>query len=145
MKLREQLVKSGESIPIGSVLSMNNRGSIVANGPKYKDNIGIAGEDLHGEYIELANNGTWVNSDYRDYREKEMMSIDDYTEKMIREYEESRMQAACSYTKSVPSPRFTLREAFIAGAKWQVKMSKGEPEKPTEMPDLQEYLNRGDR
>jgi hypothetical protein len=63
MKLREQLVRSGESIPIGSALSMSNRGFVVASGGEHKYNFGIAGEDLNCEYIELADNGTWVNSE----------------------------------------------------------------------------------
>jgi hypothetical protein len=66
-----------------------------------------------------------------------LISIDDWTEMAIKRYEEHRTQAAYSHLKSVPPDDsinmmwhgWALREAFEAGAKWQVKteMGHGQP------------------
>jgi hypothetical protein len=155
MKLREQLVRSGESIPIGSALSMSNRGFVVASGGEHKYNFGIAGEDLNCEYIELATNGTWVNSDYK---EKEMMSIDDYMGKMAKEH--TLNGRSCNPMDSI------LLVPHGEISHWEIKKladmgitviqvdnpsacrvaGEVELKKPDEdSADLLEYLNRGDR
>ena len=102
-----------------------------------------------------------------------MMSLDDYTEKMIGEYEIQRILDAHSYAESIATEdaeKYALRSAFIAGAKWQVQIEMGETDKmmldagktinrmvedrfvsaglfpqPEQTADEQEYLNRGDR
>jgi hypothetical protein len=58
-----------------------------------------------------------------------LISIDEGTELMIKRYKEERSQAAYAHVKSVPPDDivsmmwhgWALREAFEAGAKWQVE------------------------
>jgi hypothetical protein len=61
MRLIQIRAVDGETIKAGSLLTTSNRGFVVLTDNGSDFNIGIAGEDLHSEYIELANNGTWVN------------------------------------------------------------------------------------
>ena len=63
-----------------------------------------------------------------------MMSIGDYTVKMIRRYEDRRNNSANSYvklvlpddTENLMTHGGALKDAFIAGAKWQVMIEMGE-------------------
>lgn len=61
--MRNIQVRSLNSEPIKafSLLTINNRGFVIEGIESTKFSIGIAGEDLHSEHIELADNGTWVN------------------------------------------------------------------------------------
>ena len=60
MKLKH--IRGGEVIPQYSLIEIGAKGlADIAHGDV--PNIGIAGECLTAKYIELADNGTWVNSD----------------------------------------------------------------------------------
>jgi hypothetical protein len=121
MKLRH--IKGGQVIPQYSLIEISNRGFAVC---AYGDvpNIGIAGELLTEKYIELADNGMWVNSDYKENRMKDLDDeIASVVNDALNKYREL-MNKKCDEMLGM--------------------LNKGSgADKPN--PDLIEYLNRGDR